>query len=382
MENIYRKRWEWGALLIKAWERIRRDAVLTSLQVRKSRTAEKKVRDPKEKIVFPLRAENKRLKELSMALVNMYYCTAKATSAGEEVPSCHNLHETVKTLIARTSSLAVPDSVQPADRRNAEHSITSQEDFERLDIEQPCSPATSDLVHLSMRNLDFSDICAKMTGYSDQTSPPQLMGAKAWSSQPDHDPTINRSHPPTVSHIEQLPESYDMTPSLSSLPLPASHAYLEPTFSRRLVRLLWEYAFKALADPSISPAHLKRCFGFCLRSRTQETLIRKFKAYLGLTRCTISERDRQVFNAAPDVRDSMECGSDEWGYCIEAGKIGTYLESLGFCLGENDEGGVCSIVKQTCHVEQRDESSPNPTSTTAAPQDQKATELLHCPCSL
>ena len=147
--------------------------------------------------------------------------------------------------------------------------------------------------------------------------------------------------PVTSAHASAHASSYANTSLLSTIPLSSSAAYLEPNFSCRLVRLLWEHAFRVLTHPSTPPSQLQRCFGFCLRSRSKDTLIRKFKAYLGLSNSPISELDRQTWNAAPDVRDEMNGGSDERGVWIEAGKVERYLESLGFDLTDNRDEALC-----------------------------------------
>lgn len=280
----------------------------------------------------------------------MYDCTAKPTVAGKEVPKCHNLHATVKKLITRSFSLD-SDSVQ-LPNGDFGNDKPYHHDVSGFCMEQSCSPAEMGLVQLSMQDREFSDICVELTGCFDRGAGlPSLTSPGIW---PDHPPTIGdlnninypatrkRRHPHETAGItptsrygtKQQPLS---TPLLTSLPLPTSHAYLEPTFSRRLVRLLWEYAFTVLTGSHIPPAQLSRCFGFCFRSRTKETLIKKFKAYLGLSTDPVSALDRQVWNTAPDVRDSRDEAGDEWDYWLEAGKIEVYLESLGFSLAGNDQ---------------------------------------------
>lgn len=261
----------------------------------------------------------------------MYDCTAKPTAAGKEVPQCHNLHVTVKKLTTRSLSNNTAHSVQVP--------ITQADDFIRFDIEETCSPSESGLTQLAMQDLEFSEVCAELTGCFDQgRGLPSLAVPGAWDSDPERQPTMSDAN---NMHFHK--------PLLTTLPLPSSHAYLEPTFSRRLVRLLWEYAFNVLTGPHTPPTQVDRCFGFCLRYRTKETLINKFKAYLGLSTQPVSALDRQAWNTAPDVRDSRDATDDEWDYWLEAGKVELYLGSLGFSLSENGEKvglGFAPVVLQ------------------------------------
>ena len=324
---------------------------LTRSQDKKSRTGQRKARDPKEKIIASLREENKRLKELSTALVTMYDGAAKTTAAGKEGPQCHNLHATVKKLITRSFPLDCSDSVH-LPNGDLESSNPYPYDVSGSGMEQSCSPAEMGLMQLSVQDRELSDIRAGLTGCFDQgAGQSSLTSPVVWDSHPDHPPTIGDLNSTTYPATEKTRHHqgafgttpYGMSqqslraPLLTTLPLPTSHAYLEPTFSRRLVRLLWEYAFNVLTASHIPPAQVNRCFGFCFRSRDKETLIKKFRAYLGLSADPVSALDRQVWNTAPDVRDARDGEGDDWEYWLEAGKIEMYLESLGFSLSGNDD---------------------------------------------
>jgi hypothetical protein len=273
----------------------------------------------------------------------MYDCTAKLTSAGEDVSRCRYLHDTVKQLITRSFANMPLENVPDGSGAECNLTPTASEEFKD---EVTCSPADLGILKLAMQDLEFSDLCAELTGCFDQEAGlPIAANPGPWDSHPI-DPLVVKerslSHAQAMPRIDHIETGYCLatTPVLSNLPLPSSHAYLEPTFSRRLVRLLWEYAFKVLTYPNIPMSQLNRCFGFCLRARSKDTLVRKFKAYLGLSHGLISELDRQSWNAAPDVRDSMDAGSDEREYWLEAGKVESYLESLGFYLADSGEANV------------------------------------------
>lgn len=277
-----------------------------------------------------------------MALVNMYDATGKTKLSEEELPLCHNLQATAKNFITRSSANKLPDNA--LDDSGATHNSISS-NFGLFENEELHISDELVVMQLPMPNLELLGLSANFTGcLSEGPALLEALDPGAWDSHPNHASAVGESSSPHVQAVPRLKHHpstcYPITtPLLGTLPLPSSHAYLEPTFSRRLVRLLWEYAFKVLTHADIPPTQVNRCFGFCLRSRTKNTLIRKFTAYLGLSSGSISEHDRQVWNAAPDVRDSMEGGSDEWDCWIEAGKVEMYLESLGFSLAEHcDEG--------------------------------------------
>ena len=258
--------------------------------------------------------------------------TANKNSSGEELP--HNLLVRVQNLVARSSTNMLSDSVLD----NGEAVDTSHWIDERWFENDPSvRPDRIGIAQLSVLDLELSE------GITGTISPgaslvPEVLSPRMDSHQfrafgLQECSVPHGQTPPNLNYNNIYPLN-TTTPPLHPLPLLISAAYLEPTFSRRLVRLIWEHAFNILTNPYIPPSEVERCFGFSLRSRSKETLIRKFQAYLELIDQPISELDRQVWNAAPDLRDEMEVGSDEWGVWIEAGKVKGYLESLGFSLAD------------------------------------------------
>ena len=119
--------------------------------------------------------------------------------------------------------------------------------------------------------------------------------------------------------------------------------------------------------------YLNRAFGFCLLSRSKETLIRKFKTYLGLTQTPVSEEDRDLWNGAPDLRDDKVGGREgtgvEW---MDAGSVEAYLMDLGVRIGELGDGlPFVPVVRQTHESRRSSESASTistPDSTQSAPQ--------------
>ena len=171
----------------------------------------------------------------------MYDCTARPTSTGEEIPQCHNLHATVKNIITRSFANMPPDSVLDGTGAECNSSLSNHVAFEN---EQVCTQGGLDLVQLSLQDMGFSEFCADLTGCLDQRAVlPEVVSPGMWDSRLNYLPTVGAPSLPrvhTTAHLNHHASSRRPTTTqiLSTLPLLSSYAYLEPTFSRRLVRLL------------------------------------------------------------------------------------------------------------------------------------------------
>lgn len=73
-----------------------------------------------------------------MVLVNMYDCTARPTSTGEEVPQCHNLHATVKNIITRSFANMPPESVLDGTGAECNSSLSNCDVRERTNMYARC----------------------------------------------------------------------------------------------------------------------------------------------------------------------------------------------------------------------------------------------------
>jgi len=73
------------------------------------------------------------------------------------------------------------------------------------------------------------------------------------------------------------------TPIKNTLPAPSSYAHLEPTFSRRLVRSIYQTAYHMLTNSSVfPPSEVLRIFGFCLQHNAASAVANKLRVSLGL----------------------------------------------------------------------------------------------------
>ena len=187
---------------------------------------------------------------------------------------------------------------------------------------------------LDVANLQFGD----MASHQNQAIYPNTWDESPWTIH-NPDGCVND---PSTSNWSQMP-TYPTLPSVTP-PLPTSYAHLEPTFTRRLLRSIYQTAYHLLVTPSqISPADLSRMFGFCLRHNIKTAIISKLAVTLGLGSGGVMLLDQLRWGLIPDRRDTEP---ETW---MEVGDIEVFLNGKGWGIDgkrcTNGEGKEVNVMK-------------------------------------
>jgi hypothetical protein len=286
----------------------------------------KKYQSAKERVIANLRAENRRLKELSAALVDMYDMT--------KVSGIESAHiENYQMCQTPQISLGDPSSANHSGI-NANNSVYHNPlDTDVFQFEPTPNPVTFDTSQQCTQNNVLADASPNIQGYFPTLSSKPGFAESQASHQ--HDP----SHLPTP-HSYHLTKNH--TPMLQTLPIPTSYDHLEPTFSRRLLRRCFQIGYHVLLHRDQFPlALLERIYGFCLIHSTVDRVIEKLKVCLGLGVGGEMVGDQLRWGRIPDRRDPVEMGgSGEVGVWMEANEVEEWLDGLGFCVAGKNWGEV------------------------------------------
>jgi hypothetical protein len=292
-----------------------------------------------EEIIASIRNENKRLKDLNVALIDLYTCNvtnkpynepiAAATSNLGNISTLEQTDFMVNNFTTYLSPLnSTPSSVPPTfeDRHNPiQYLESTHNDAYYSDVSMVGDNSVLGLTR------DNSIASSQYTSTGSMT-PPTL-----FPHTPSNTSTSLMNLTPSIpSRTNSLAPSPHAT-----LPLPTTFAHLESSFSRRLIRSAYEGGYYMLTNINqFSPAIILRIFGFCFLHNTVPLTIQKLARGLGF-----GDGGHLLVNSLrwglwPDRRDTED------GY-LELGDVEWCLVDRGFSLTpETREDGREYLVKR------------------------------------
>jgi hypothetical protein len=282
-----------------------------------------------------LRTENKRLKELSAALVNMYDSTKMPRTEHERVAEQQIGHSPFEYAGILSSGINTEGNSSNI------LGVCFTPDDGVFQIEQLWTHSAFDS-NQELEHHTFLDDYSPIYGYFEDTAP-DFTHAKMQTS---HQPQFTHSTPPTYlvepfngnsQTLEKTRHPRLDTPShfIQSLPSPSSYSRHEPTFSRRLLRRTFQTGYHVLTHSHhVPPSLISRIYDFCIATHSVEQITEKMRICLGLGAGGGMVDDQLRWGLLPDRRDVE--GSGQW---MEVGDVEGWLKARGFVFEvKPDEG--------------------------------------------
>jgi len=288
-----------------------------------------KKKSAKGEIIASLREDNKRLKDLNVALVNMYTCPTQPQNeqiAGQSLPPAASGFDSGSTLNSTQdlSGCFAADYtyLNPAEAlKSSLSSDPSNFDSNHDPSQYLATRSDTDYFQNSMLEL------IQPNDIENHHNTPSSINSAFFS------PYNTPIEDPMFSNMSFASSDMPFAPSPhNSLPLPETYAHLEPTFSRRLLRTTYQNGFHMLTNTShFPPSIISRIFGFCLAHNTTAATLEKIGRGIGLGCGGILLVDQLRWGLMPDRRDTEE------GY-MEVGDVEWYLLEKGFGISGADVG--------------------------------------------
>ena len=334
--------------------------------------------------IISLRAENRRLKELSAALAHMYDMrNLPRISTGHLVDS--------PALLDNASMISSPEYTSSYLRKATAENNQSYDfpaagafSVQTHSNAEPFSPSrySSEDTHWtggvaynssSPANSPYSMRASHQSAmkHPPLTTPPNL--SRAHLERTRTDLCLNRSkvgptsYPsPTLSDLSSAFVHNSPSPFLQSLASPSSYDYHEPTLSRRLLRRCFQLGYHVLLhSTAFPPGLLTRIYDFCLDRQGMNAVLEKMRHCLGIG-CggeMVAHVDQLRTGRIPDRRDCVTSGglgqsAEIW---LEVADIECWLKGRGICTNgpEEKRGAIGSVAPTVPLAEEAEQKVPS-----------------------